>query len=223
MLYAGSDRSTVWLGRPRRGPLPPGRLSGAGLGGGDHPHAPRCASSACRPRSPTPTNWRWIRSVRGPTDVVVEHQRPVELRNRLRAAGPWAACRSGAGALATGTRTRWAAASAWTDGRGVGGGRVPAAARWRVPRRPEVAGASGSGPPAGDLVRVLLGPGVTTPPRGSPSWGCASRPRQSGGDTGGGGASVAGLDDRDLRGAGSMASRRSWRPASHTTPEWSRR
>ena len=42
----------------------------------------RCGSCACRPPCPTRTSWPTGSStVRGPTAVVVEHRRPVELEN----------------------------------------------------------------------------------------------------------------------------------------------
>ena len=67
---AGPRRAA--LRRARRGPLPPGRLPGAGVGGGDHPPArATCASCASRPPSPTPTSWPT-----GSTHGAGPHRRP---------------------------------------------------------------------------------------------------------------------------------------------------
>ena len=71
MIYAGRRRARrPALRGARRGPLPPGRLPGPGVGGGHHPPpARRCASCACRPRCRTPTSWpTGSPTVRGPTD-----------------------------------------------------------------------------------------------------------------------------------------------------------
>ena len=59
MIYAGSPAlRRPALRRARRGPLPPGRLPGPGVGGGDHPPAARrCGWCACRPRCRTPRSW----------------------------------------------------------------------------------------------------------------------------------------------------------------------
>ena len=46
--------------------------------------AERAPSCACRPRCPTPTSSAsWLRSVRGPVEVVVEQRRPITLRHHF--------------------------------------------------------------------------------------------------------------------------------------------
>ncbi len=84
MIYAGSAGARrPALRRARRGPLPPGRLPGPGVGGGDHPPAGRTCALVCL--SATVSNAEelaeWMTTVRGPTAAVIEERRPVELRN----------------------------------------------------------------------------------------------------------------------------------------------
>ena len=78
----GQPRRAALRG-PRRGPLPPERLPGPGLGGGHHPQPRRRWTwSACRPRCPTPRSWPTGSAPCGarPT-AVIEDRRPVELHN----------------------------------------------------------------------------------------------------------------------------------------------
>ena len=53
---------------------------GPGVGGGAHPHTRRRASCACRRRCRTLTSWAsGSTALRGPTETVLEHERPITL------------------------------------------------------------------------------------------------------------------------------------------------
>ena len=84
MIYAGSPAlDGPALRGARRGPLPAGHLPRPGVGGGHHPPAARRCALVCL--SATVSNAEeladWLTTVRGPTRLVLEERRPVELRN----------------------------------------------------------------------------------------------------------------------------------------------
>ena len=90
MIYAGvAGARRPALRRARRGPLPPGRLPGPGVGGGHHPPAARrCGSCACRPRCRTPRSWpTGSRRCGARPTAVIEERRP----GRARATCTWSA------------------------------------------------------------------------------------------------------------------------------------
>ena len=122
--------------RARRGPLPPGRLPGPGVGGGASIHLPPrgAASCACRPRCPTPTELAdWIAHGAGPDrDGGRARARPVELEP----------CTS----WATGRRTVTTCCRLLVDGRPNPEG---------APLRRRAAPPAGPAPPARAARRVL--------------------------------------------------------------------
>ncbi len=232
MIYGRSPAlERLDVGGPRRGPLPPGRLPGPGLGGGHRPPAPpRCAWCACRPRSPTPPSWpAGSRPCGDPPPSSSSRPRPVTLDNWYLVEDRQAdqlAARAHAGRRAGPTRE---GSRFDTDPRDAWRGRGGAAAGAGSPR-PAGSRSSSCWPARELLPRHLLHlqPGGLRRRRdGVPRGGAAlhrrrrARPHPRTSSS----ATSRSLTDDDLAvlGLRPLAGRR-WRPGSPpTTPAWCRR